>query len=348
MSCRIASALLLTLSLFFAGCGRPAPPPVAAKGGPPAPPPPPRVELPVPEGTIIIEGPKLFYPSTITISSDGQFLFANDVLGEAYLWRIVGNQATQIDSVARKAPSAPQSQRMQRGVLSPDGSRLAVMFPREIVIVRTPDIQQEVCSIPREGTSSFLTFTPDSQRLLSLETGSWLLYDANSGTKIADNHPLVFSFFTHCGFDASGGSALAAGAGGLDAIELATGKNSELLSFRHPPESYLDAGVSDDGSWVIATAADRVDIWDARTRAKTATWPVTKKHTSPLITSDGRFAILTDQTQLFVWDVAAKQQIAAWDVQGLNLGMPLLADKAGQVAAFATFGSQIRIFSLPK
>jgi hypothetical protein len=75
---------------------------------------------------------------------------------------------------------------------------------------------------------------------------------------------------------------------------------------------------------------------------------VTRKHHSPLITSDGRFVILKDQTQLFVWDVAAKQQIATWDVQGLDLGMPLLADKAGRVAAYAGAGPQIRIFSLPK
>ena len=80
----------------------------------------------------------------------------------------------------------------------------------------------------------------------------------------------------------------------------------------------------------------------------TATLPVTKRHHSPLITSDGRFAILMDQTQLFVWDVAAKRQVANWDVQGLNLGMPLLADKAGKVAANSHAGTQIRIFSLPK
>jgi hypothetical protein len=52
--------------------------------------------------------------------------------------------------------------------------------------------------------------------------------------------------------------------------------------------------------------------------------------------------------QLFVWDVAAKQQIATWDVQGLNLGLPLLADKVGKVVAFASAGPQIRVFSLPK
>jgi hypothetical protein len=344
---RYLGITLLGLSAGILGCGRPAQPPARAAGVPPAPPAPPRVELPVPPGTVLIATPQPFFPSMISISADGQYLFANDATGAAYLWKIAGDQATQVDNVARR-PNAPPSQRMQRGVLSQDGSRLAVMFPREIVIVRTPDIQQEVCSIQREGGSSFLSFTPDAQRLLSLEDGGWKLFDANSGAKLADNYPLGVSFMTHCGFDATGASALVAGAGGFNAVELATGKTSELLSFRQPAENYLGAGVSDDGSWVVATAADRVDIWDARTKAKTATWPMTSKHHSPLITSDGRFVILEDKTQLFVWDVAAKQQVATWDVQGLDLGMPLLADKAGRVAAYARFGPQIRVFSLPK
>ena len=58
--------------------------------------------------------------------------------------------------------------------------------------------------------------------------------------------------------------------------------------------------------------------------------------------------ILKDETQLFVWDVAARQQVATWDVQGLNLGLPLLADRAGRVAAHSPSGTQVRVFSLPK
>jgi WD40 repeat protein len=340
------TVLLLAFSWTGSGCGRPARPPVAAKAGPPAPPPPPRVELPVPAGTVIIEGPQLFYPSAITISADGKYLFANGVLGEAYLWEIASGQATQIDNVTRKT-NAPPTQRMQRAVLSPDGSRLAVLFPREIVIVRTPDIQQEVCSIDRDGASSFLCFTPDASRLISLESLSWRIFDATSGKEVSNFHPIGIPFFTHLGF-AGSTSALVAGGRGLSQIELNGGKSTELLSFTQPPESYLDAGVSDDGRWIVATAANRVDIWDAQAKTKSTTWPVTKQHHSPLITSDGKFVILKDQTQLFVWDVAAKKQVATWDVQGFNLGMPLLADKAGQVAAYSSSGPQIRIFSLPK
>jgi WD40 repeat protein len=302
----------------------------------------------VPEGTLIVEGPQFFRPSAISFSSDGQLLFANDALGAACLWKITGNTAAQIDNVARPGPNAPSSRRLQRGVLSPDGSRLAAMFGRQIVIARTPDIQQQVCSIDREGASSFLTFTPDSRRLLSLEAGRWRLFDAESGAQLADNHPLSFSLLTHCGFDASGTSALVASGTGLDEIDLMTGKVTHALSFLQPMEGYVGAGISDDGSWLIATAADRVDIWDARSKAKTGTWSVTQQHHSPLITSDGKFAILKDQTQLFVWDVAAKKQVAAWDVQGLNLGMPLLADRAGKVAAFSQSGTQVRVFSLPR
>src|SRR5687767_15262650 len=106
MNRRIASALLLTLSLNLAGCGRPAPPAAAAKAAPPAPPPPPRIELPVPAGTLIIQGPQLFYPSAITISSDGKYLFANDALGAAFLWEIAAGQAKQIDSIARQPRGA--------------------------------------------------------------------------------------------------------------------------------------------------------------------------------------------------------------------------------------------------
>jgi len=350
MNRRIASALLLTLSLNLAGCGRPAPPAAAAKGGPPAPPPPPRIELPVPPGTLIIKGPQLFYPSAITISADGKYLFANDALGAACLWEIVGGQAKQIDSIARQ-PRGAFSRAIQRGVLSPDGSRLAALFGRQIVIVRTPDIQQEVCSIDRDGASSFLCFTPDASRLISLESGSWRIFDASSGKEVANFYPIGLTFFTHVGFDAGGNNALVAGGRGLSVVELASGKISQPLSFLQPPEGYADAGVSDDGRWIVATAATRVDIWDAQSKTKSATWPVTKQHHSPLITSDGRFVILKDQTQLFVWDVAARKQIATWDVQGYHLGLPLLADKAGQVAAFASagsHGSQIRIFSLPK
>ena len=347
MNRRIAPALLMTLGMLLAGCGRPAPPTAAAKATPPAPPPPPRVELPVPAGTLIIQGPQLFYPSAITISSDGKYLFANDALGAAFLWEIAAGQAKQIDSIARQ-PRGAFSRAIQRGVLSPDGSRLAALFGKQIVIVRTPDIQQEVCSIDRDGASSFLCFTPDSSRLISLESGSWRIYDASSGTEVANFHPIGFTFFTHLGFDAGGNNALVARSSGLGVIELASGKMSQPLSFLQPPQSYLDAGVSDDGRWIVATAANRVDIWDAQSKSQTATWPVTQQHHSPLITSDGKFVILKDQTQLFVWDVAAKQQIATWDVQGLNLGMPLLADKAGQVAAYASAGPQIRVFSLPK
>src|SRR5688572_8640056 len=183
MSRRIAPALLMTLGMLLAGCGRPAPPPAAAKGGLPAPPPPPRVELPVPAGTLIVQGPQLFYPSAITISSDGRYLFANDVLGAAFLWEIADGQAKQIDSIARQPRSAPSSRAIQRGVLSPDGSRLAALFGKQIVIVRTPDIQQQVCSIDRDGASSFLCFTPDSTRLISLENGSWRIFDANNGNE---------------------------------------------------------------------------------------------------------------------------------------------------------------------
>lgn len=348
MICRVASALLLLLSLLLAGCGRPAPPPKAAAANPPAPPPPPRVELPVPAGTVIVQGKQLFYPTAISISSDGQFLFANDAMGGAYLWKLAGEQATIVDEIVRPGPSAPAWRKVQRGVLSADGSRLAAMFPRAIVIVRTPDIQQQVCSIDREGTSSYLKFTPDTQRLLSLENGRWKVFDAQSGAKVADSFPMGVGFMTHCGFDAGGANALVAWPLALNAVELASGKRTELLSFSQPPESYLSAGVSDDGAWVVATAADRVDVWDARAKSKTATWPITTQHHSPLITSDGRFVILKNETQLFVWDVAVKQQVANWDVQGLNLGMPLLADKAGKVAAHSSASQQIRVFSLPK
>ena len=347
MGCRIAPALLTAFGMLLGGCGRPAPPPAAAKGGPPAPPPPPRVELPVPAGTLIIQGPQLFYPSAITISADGKYLFANDALGAAFLWEIADGQAKQIDNIARQ-PSGSFNRAIQRGVLSPDGSRLAALFGRQIVIVRTPDIQQQVCSIDRDGASSFLCFTPDSSRLVTLESGSWRIFDASSGNEVANFHPIGFTFFTHLGFDAGGQNALVAEGTGVGIIELASGKLSQPLSFLQPPQGYADAGISDDGRWIVATAADRVDIWDAQSNTKTATWPVTKQHHSPLITSDGKFVILKDQTQLFVWDVAAKQQIATWDVQGFNLGLPLLADKAGQVAAFASAGPQIRIFSLPK
>ena len=123
----------------------------------------------------------------------------------------------------------------------------------------------------------------------------------------------------------------------MDAIELASGKTIHPLSFLQPPQGYAGAGISDDGRWIVATGADRVDIWNAQSKTKSATWPVTKQHHSPLITSDGKFVILKDETQLFVWDVATKQQIATWDVQGLNLGLPLLADKAGQVAGRDAF-----------
>jgi WD40 repeat protein len=347
MSRRIAPVLLMTLGMLLAGCGRLASPPAAAKGGPPAPPPPPRVELPVPAGTLIVEGPQLFYPSAITISSDGKYLFANDPLGAAVLWEIAGGQAKQVDNIARQRPGA-FNRAIQRGVLSPDGSRLAALFGRQIVIVRTPDIQQEVCSIDRDGASSFLCFTPDSSRLISLESGGWRIFDAGSGKEVANFYPIGFAFFTHLGFDAGRNNALVAGASGLGVIELASGKVSQPLSFRQPPEGYADAGVSDDGRWIAATAADRVDIWDAQSNMKTATWPMTKQHHSPLITSDGKFVILADQTQLFVWDVATKTQVATWDVQGYNLGLPLLADKAGQVAAFSSASPQIRVFSLPK
>jgi len=44
----------------------------------------------VPAGTLIIQGPQLFYPSAITISADGKYLFANDVLGAAFFWAIAG------------------------------------------------------------------------------------------------------------------------------------------------------------------------------------------------------------------------------------------------------------------
>jgi len=345
MSCRIAPAMLFSLCMLFAGCGRP-PPPAAVKVGPHAPPPPPRVELPVPAGTLIVQGPQPFYPSAITISSDGRYLFANDVLGAAFLWEIADGRAKQIDSIARQTRDF--SRAIQRGVLSPDGSRLAALFGKQVVIVRTPDIQQQVCSIDRDGASSFLCFTPDSSRLISLENGSWRIFDANTGKEVANYRPQSFTFFTHLGFDAGGTSALVAGGSGLEAIELASGKTNQPLSFLQPPQGYVDAGISDDGRWIVAAAADRVDIWDTQSNTKSATWPVTKQHHSPLITSDGKFVILKDQTQLFVWDVAAKQQIATWDVQGLNLGLPLLADKAGQVVAFASAGPQIRVFSLPK
>jgi WD40 repeat protein len=346
MSCRIAPAMLMSLCMLFAGCGRPALPPAAVKRGPHAPPPPPRVELPVPAGTLIVQGPQLFYPSAITISSDGRYLFANDVLGAAFLWEIADGQAKQIDSIARQTRNL--SRAIQRGVLSPDGSRLAALFGKQIVIVRTPDIQQQVCSIDRDGASSFLCFTPDSSRLISLENGSWRIFDANNGNEVVNYRPQIFTFFTHLGFDAGGTNALVAGGSGLESIELASGKTIQPLSFLQPPQGYVDAGVSDDGRWIVATAADRADIWDARSNTKSATWAVTTQHHSPLITSDGKFVILKDQTQLFVWDVAAKQQIATWDVQGLNLGLPLLADKVGKVVAFASAGPQIRVFSLPK
>jgi WD40 repeat protein len=301
----------------------------------------------VPAGTLIVQGPQLFYPSAITISSDGRYVFANDALGAAFLWEISDGQTKRIDNIARQ-PRGSFSRAIQRGVLSPDGSRLAALFGKQIVIVRTPDIQQQVCSIDREGASSFLCFTPDSSRLVTLESGSWRIFDASTGNEVANYHPIGFTFFTHLGFDADGKNALVAGGTGVGIIELASGKTTQMLSFLQPPEGYGDAGISDDGRWIVATAANRVDIWDAQSKTKSATWAVTKQHHSPLITSDGKFVILKDQTQLFVWDVAAKQQIAIWDVQGLPLGMPLLADKAGQVAAFASSGPQIRVFALPK
>jgi WD40 repeat protein len=294
---------------------------------------------------LIVQGPQPFYPSAITISSNGKYLFANDVLGGAFLWEIADGQAKKIDSIARQ-PRGAGSRAIQRGVLSPDGSRLAALFGRQIVIVRTPDIQQQLFTIDRDGASSFLCFTPDSSRLISLENGSWRIFDATSGSEVANFRPKSFAFFTHLGFDAEGKHALVASGMGLNAIELAGGKTEQPLSFIQLPQNYVSAGVSDDGRWIVAAAAERVDVWDTQSKAITATWPVTKQHHSPLITSDGKFVILKDQTQLFVWDVAAKQQIATWDVQGLNLGLPLLADKAGLVAVYSSAGPQIRVFSI--
>ena len=339
---------ILFACTLSAGCGRPPPPRKAPAAAPPPPPAPPRVELPVPAGTLIVEGPQFFRPSAISFSGNGQYLLANDALGAACLWKVSAGGAAMVDTVPRPPRTAPPSRRLLRGVLSPDGSRLAVLFGRQIVIVRTPNIQQQVTSIDREGTSSFLAFTPDAKRLVSLESGQWRVFDTQTGQKAADFRPQSVFHFTRCGFDATGAAALVAGAGGLHSVDLAGGKPSLLLSFREPAQGYLDAGVSDDGHFVVATAADRVDVWDAASKSQVATWPVTKNHSSPLITSDGKWVILKDQTQLFVWDVAARQQVATWDVQGLNLGMPLLADRAGKVAAYASGGTQIRIFSLPK
>ena len=251
---RVLVLILVACCTLSGGCGRPPPPRKAPAAAPPPPPSPPRVELPVPAGTLIVEGPQFFRPSAISFSGDGQYLFANDALGAACLWKVTAGGAAQVDTVARPPRTAPPSRRLLRGVLSPDGSRLAALFGRQIVIVRTPDIQQQVSSIDREGTSSFLAFTPDAGRLISLESGRWLIFDAQTGHKTAEFHPQGVFHFTRCGFDRAGTAALVAGAGGLHSVDLADGKPSVLLSFREPAQGYLDAGVSDDGRFVVATA----------------------------------------------------------------------------------------------